>query len=60
MPRRTGPSWSQFLKAQAKGIWAGDLFHVDAVLLKRLYVLFVIEHAIRVVHGAGVQYRRAA
>ncbi|GAA0408119.1 hypothetical protein Acor_82300 [Acrocarpospora corrugata] len=27
-PRRIGPSWSQFLKAQAEGIWACDLFHV--------------------------------
>ncbi|MEV4354206.1 integrase core domain-containing protein [Nonomuraea sp. NPDC049625] len=53
-PRRTGPSWSQFLKAQAKGIWACELFHVDPIFLKRLYVLFVIEHATRVVHVAGV------
>jgi putative transposase len=37
-PRRTGPSWSQFLKAQAEGILACDLFHVDTVSLKRLYV----------------------
>jgi hypothetical protein len=53
-PRRTGPRWSQFLKAQAEGIWACDLFHVDIVLLKRLYVLFFIEHATRAVHVAGV------
>ncbi|WP_218041323.1 integrase core domain-containing protein [Acrocarpospora macrocephala] len=53
-PRRTGPSWSRFLKAQAEGIWACDLFHVDTVFLKRLYVLFFIEHATRVVHIAGV------
>ncbi|GAA0980627.1 hypothetical protein GCM10009555_047450 [Acrocarpospora macrocephala] len=53
-PRHTGPSWSQFLKAQAEGIWACDLFHVDTVFLKRLYVLFFIEHATRVVHVAGV------
>ncbi|MFI7418684.1 hypothetical protein [Nonomuraea sp. NPDC049684] len=32
-PRRTGPSWSQFLQAQAAGIWACDLFHVDTVFL---------------------------
>ncbi|WP_285705875.1 hypothetical protein [Microtetraspora sp. NBRC 16547] len=53
-PRRTGPSWSQFLKAQAEGIWACDLFHVDTVFLKRLYVLFFIEHATRAVHVVGV------
>ncbi|MEV6035811.1 integrase core domain-containing protein [Nonomuraea sp. NPDC052116] len=53
-PRRTGPSWGQFLKAQAEGIWACDLFHVDTVFLKRLYVLFFIEHATRVVHIAGI------
>ncbi|MEU4508725.1 integrase core domain-containing protein [Nonomuraea wenchangensis] len=53
-PRRTGPSWSRFLKAQAEGIWACDLFHIDTVFLKRLYVLFFIEHATRVVHVAGV------
>ncbi|MEU7005101.1 hypothetical protein [Nonomuraea sp. NPDC046570] len=56
-PRRTGPSWSRFLKAQAEGIWACDLFHVDTVFLKRLYVLFFIEHATRVVHVAGVTAR---
>ncbi|MET8992811.1 integrase core domain-containing protein [Nonomuraea wenchangensis] len=53
-PRRTGPSWGQFLKAQAEGIWARDLFHVDTVFLKRLYVLFFIEHATRVVPFAGI------
>jgi putative transposase len=53
-PRRNGPSWGQFLKAQAEGIIACDLFHVDTVLFKRIYVLFFIEHATRVVHVAGV------
>jgi putative transposase len=53
-PRREGPSWGQFLKAQAEGIWACDLFHVDTVFLKRLYVLFFIEHATRTVHLMGV------
>ena len=26
-PRRYGPTWGQFLKAQAERVWAGDLFH---------------------------------
>ena len=32
-PRRTGPSWRQFLTAQARGILAADFVHVDTVLL---------------------------
>jgi transposase len=52
-PRRNGPSWGQFLKAQAEGIIACELFHVDTVFGKRIYVLFFIEHATRVVHIAG-------
>ncbi|MCW2865757.1 MAG: hypothetical protein JWP48_7465 [Actinoallomurus sp.] len=52
-PRRNGPSWGQFLKAQAEGIIACDLFHVDTVFGRRIYVLFFIEHATRVVHIAG-------
>jgi putative transposase len=53
VPRRTGPTWAQFLKAQAEGIIACDLFHVDTVFLKRVYVLFFIEHATRVMHIVG-------
>ena len=53
-PRRSGPSWSQFLAAQAKGILACDFFCVDTVFLQRLYVLIFIEHATRRVHLGGI------
>jgi len=33
-PRRSGPSWRQFLHAQAAGIVAVDFLHVDTVLLR--------------------------
>jgi putative transposase len=56
-PRRSGPNWGQFLKAQAGGILACDLFHVDTVFGKRIYVLFFIEHATRAVHIMGVTGR---
>jgi putative transposase len=53
-PRRSGPTWRQFLHAQAAGILAVDFLHVDTVLLKRLYVLVFIEHGTRLMHLGGV------
>jgi putative transposase len=40
-PRRGGRSWSAFLRAQAGGVLACDLFTVETVGLTRLYVLFL-------------------
>jgi putative transposase len=53
-PRRGGPSWTEFLRAQAQGITACDFFTVESVWLRTLYVLFFIEHGSRRVRVAGV------
>jgi putative transposase len=53
-PRRDGPTWRQFLHAQAAGILAADFLHVDTVALTRLYVLVFIEHGTRRMHIGGV------
>jgi putative transposase len=53
-PRRAGPTWKQFLAAQAHAMLACDFFTVDTVFLKRIYVLFFLEVATRRVHVVGV------
>jgi putative transposase len=52
-PRDLGPSWREFLRAQAAGIVACDFFTVESVLLRRYYALFFITHANRRVWLAG-------
>jgi transposase InsO family protein len=53
-PRRGGPSWGEFLRAQAQGMLACDFFTVETAWLRTLYVLFFIEHGSRRVRLAGV------
>jgi putative transposase len=52
-PRRSGPSWREFLRAQAASIVACDFFTVESVLLRRYCVLFFITHESRRVWLAG-------
>lgn len=49
-PRRSGPTWSQFLRAQADGIIACDFFTVETAWLRTLYVLVFIELGSRRIH----------
>src|SRR6202165_4456658 len=53
-PRRSGPSWAEFLRSQAASIIATDFFTVDSVFGQRFYVLFVIELKSRVVRVLGI------
>ena len=50
---QVGPSWREFLHAQAASIVACDFVTVESVLLRRSYVLFFIAHATRRVWFAG-------
>jgi transposase InsO family protein len=52
-PRRAGPTWREFLRAQAQTVIACDFLTVDTVSLRRLYVLFFIELGSRRVWLAG-------
>jgi hypothetical protein len=46
-PRRSGPSWREFLRAQAASLVACDFFTVESVFLRRYYTLFFIGHSSR-------------
>jgi putative transposase len=52
-PRRAGPSWREFLRAQAASIVACDFLTVESVFLRRYYALFFIAHGSRRVWSAG-------
>ena len=52
--RRTGPTWSQFLRSQAKAILACDFFTADLPGGSQACALAVIEHAARRVRILGV------
>ena len=61
-PRRTGPTWPQFLRAQADAILACGFFTADLLNGTRAYVLAVIEHAtrrIRILRGSIIRSRLA-
>jgi putative transposase len=58
-PRRSGPSWQQFLRQQADATLACDFFTVETISLRRFYVLFFIELESRRVHLAGCTTNRA-
>ncbi len=49
-PRRSGPTWTEFLRAQAEGIVACDFFTVETAWLRTLYVLVFIELGSRRIH----------
>jgi putative transposase len=53
-PRRTGPTWSQFLRSQAEAILACELFTVNLLDGTQACVLAVIEHAARRIRILGI------
>jgi putative transposase len=53
-PRRTGPTWPQFLRSQAEAILACDFFTADLLDGTQAYILAVIEHATRRIRILGV------
>ena len=53
-PNRTGPTWAQFIRSQARAVIATDFCCVDTATLRRLHVLFFIEIGTRRVHLGGI------
>jgi putative transposase len=53
-PRRADDRWRDFVPAHTAGTLACDFFSVDTVMLRRLYVFFVVEVGTRFVHVLGV------
>jgi hypothetical protein len=53
-PRRSGPTWKQFLTAEAEQIVAVDFLHVDTINLTRIYALVMLEHGTRRAHLLGI------
>ncbi|HEX6340912.1 hypothetical protein [Umezawaea sp.] len=54
MPETTGPTWREFLTAQAESIIAADFLHLDTVLGTRLHAPALLEHHTRRLHITGV------
>ncbi len=53
-PRRTAPTWPQFLRSQAEAILACDFFTAELLDGTQAYILAVIEHATRRIRILGV------